>query len=267
MHRGVDGHVRLRARVRLDVGVLGAEQRLCAVDGQLLDLVDDLAAAVVAPARIALGVLVGGHAADRLEDRGPGEVLGGDQLDLTALALELAAEQLGDLRIDVGERPGAQLVQGLLVDRHAADGTRGHSRAASRLPRRPRPPALIERFLKQPVAEGRERTLDRLGRGRCALADHARLGAGEVDHRRRRPRQLAAVDDRAGGGADLLRDVGERERIWPAVQIGARGCDGADQREHLGARCRRARGRVRRSCPAGRPSAGGSAARRFRAPA
>ena len=54
----VDGHVRLRARVRLDVRVLGAEQLLRAVDRELLDLVDELAAAVVAAPGIALGVLV-----------------------------------------------------------------------------------------------------------------------------------------------------------------------------------------------------------------
>ena len=60
--RVVDGRVGLRARVRLDVGVLGAEQRLRAVDRELLDDVDELAAAVVALARIALGVLVGQHA-------------------------------------------------------------------------------------------------------------------------------------------------------------------------------------------------------------
>ncbi len=47
----VDGRVGLRARMRLDVGVLGAEQRLGAVDRQLLGDVDPLAAAVVAPAR------------------------------------------------------------------------------------------------------------------------------------------------------------------------------------------------------------------------
>ena len=57
--RVVDGRVGLRARVRLDVRVLGAEQRLRAVDRELLDHVDELAAAVVALARIALGVLVG----------------------------------------------------------------------------------------------------------------------------------------------------------------------------------------------------------------
>ena len=51
--------VGLRARVGLHVGVLGAEQLLHAVDRQLLDDVDVLAAAVVALAGVALGVLVG----------------------------------------------------------------------------------------------------------------------------------------------------------------------------------------------------------------
>ena len=51
--------VGLRAGVGLHVGVLGAEQLLHAVDGQLLGDVDELAAAVVALARVALGVLVG----------------------------------------------------------------------------------------------------------------------------------------------------------------------------------------------------------------
>ena len=57
--RQVDGHVGVGARVRLHVGVLGAEQRLDALAGEVLDLVDDLVAAVVALAGIALGVLVG----------------------------------------------------------------------------------------------------------------------------------------------------------------------------------------------------------------
>ena len=65
--RVVDGRVGLRAGVRLDVRVLGAEQRLRAVDRELLDDVDVLAAAVVALARIALGVLVGQHAALTLQ--------------------------------------------------------------------------------------------------------------------------------------------------------------------------------------------------------
>ena len=49
--RVVDGGVGLRARVRLHVRVLGAEERLGAVDRELLDDVDVLAAAVVARAR------------------------------------------------------------------------------------------------------------------------------------------------------------------------------------------------------------------------
>jgi hypothetical protein len=67
---------------------------------------------------IALGVLVRRRAPDRLEHARPGEVLGGDQLDLSALPLELATEELGDLRIDLREARGAELLQGLLRDRH-----------------------------------------------------------------------------------------------------------------------------------------------------
>jgi hypothetical protein len=45
--------------MRLHVGVIGAEQLLGAVDGQLFDFIHMLAAAVVALARVAFGVLVG----------------------------------------------------------------------------------------------------------------------------------------------------------------------------------------------------------------
>ena len=57
--REVHRHVRLRAGVRLHVGVLGAEQLLRARDGERLGDVDELAAAVVALARVSFGVLVG----------------------------------------------------------------------------------------------------------------------------------------------------------------------------------------------------------------
>ena len=62
----VDADVGVGARVGLHVGVLGAEQRLHPVAGEVLDLVDDLVAAVVALARVALGVLVGEHRAGGL---------------------------------------------------------------------------------------------------------------------------------------------------------------------------------------------------------
>jgi hypothetical protein len=122
---GVGGHVRLRARVRLDVRVLGAEERLRAVDRGLLDLVHDLAAAVVALARIALGVLVRRCGADRLEDRRPREVLRGDELDLASLALDLALEERGDLRVDVGEARGAKVVDRFLRYGHGASSSPG----------------------------------------------------------------------------------------------------------------------------------------------
>ena len=57
--RLVDAHVRVGTRVRLHVGVVGAEQRLDPLDRERLDVVDDRVAAVVALARVALGVLVG----------------------------------------------------------------------------------------------------------------------------------------------------------------------------------------------------------------
>ena len=102
--RVVDGGVGLRAGVRLDVGVLGAEQRLGAVDRQLLGDVDELAAAVVALAGIALGVLVVQDRALALEHRHRGEVLRRDHLERALLTVELERQHLGDLGIDLGER-------------------------------------------------------------------------------------------------------------------------------------------------------------------
>ena len=120
--RGVSGGVCLRAGMRLDVGVLGAEQRLGPVDRQLLGDVDELAAAVVAPAGIALGVFVGQHRALRLEHRDRHEVLGGDHLERALLALELQIEYLGDLGIDFADR-GVEVVGRKLG--HASNATSG----------------------------------------------------------------------------------------------------------------------------------------------
>ena len=101
--RGVRGHVRLRSGVRLDVGVRGAEERLRALDCERLGDVDPLAAAVVATTRIALRVLVREDAADGLEHRGAGVVLGGDELDLLDLAAPLALDRRVQLRIGAFE--------------------------------------------------------------------------------------------------------------------------------------------------------------------
>jgi len=80
------------------------EQIFGAIDCQLLDDVDVLAAAVVARARIALGVLVGQDAALTLEHGAGNEVLRGDQLQGVLLALQFERHSLGDLRIDLRER-------------------------------------------------------------------------------------------------------------------------------------------------------------------
>jgi len=66
--------------VGLDVGVFRAEQLRRAVDCQLLDLVGELAAAIVALAGIALGVLVRQGASLRVDDSLAGVVLTGDHL-------------------------------------------------------------------------------------------------------------------------------------------------------------------------------------------
>ncbi|MNH16317.1 hypothetical protein D3C79_759540 [compost metagenome] len=83
----VDSAVGRRAGVRLDVGVVGTEQLLGALDGQGFYLVHVLAATVVALARVAFGVLVGQAAALGLHDALAGVVLRGDQLDVIFLAL------------------------------------------------------------------------------------------------------------------------------------------------------------------------------------
>ena len=88
----VDGRVGLGAGVRLHVDVLGAEELLGPVAGQVLGHVDELAAAVVALARIALGVLVRQHAADGLHHGRAGVVFAGDHLQAVLLPVDLAGD-------------------------------------------------------------------------------------------------------------------------------------------------------------------------------
>ena len=98
--RRVHGHVRLRAGVRLDVGMVGAEEPRHAVDGQALDLVDDLAAAVIALGGQTLGVFVGQVAAHSLHHGRTREILGRDQLQMVALAPQLPLH--GGVQLRVG---------------------------------------------------------------------------------------------------------------------------------------------------------------------
>ena len=98
-HAEVDRHVRRRAGMGLHVHVLGAEELLRALDGQRLHRVGELAAAVVAPVGIALGVLVREDRTLRLEHRLAHVVLGGDQDDLLQFALLLALDGVVDIDV------------------------------------------------------------------------------------------------------------------------------------------------------------------------
>jgi hypothetical protein len=68
-----------------------------------LDLVNVLVATVVAGAGVTLGVLVGHGRAEGIEDGTRGDVLGGDEDDGLALALDLGRHDLSDLGVGVEE--------------------------------------------------------------------------------------------------------------------------------------------------------------------
>jgi hypothetical protein len=105
LHDGeVDGHVRLRARVRLHVGVIGAEELFGARDGERLRDVDELAAAVVPLAWIAFGVLVRQYRAGRFENRAADEILRRDELEPFRLTGGFVRDGRGDIGIDLAQR-------------------------------------------------------------------------------------------------------------------------------------------------------------------
>jgi hypothetical protein len=97
-----------RARMRLHVRKSGAEQLLDPVDREPLRDIDVLAAAVIATARIALGVFVGQHRALRLQHRAADDVFGRDQFDFVALATEFLADRVEDFGVGFGKRGSEQ---------------------------------------------------------------------------------------------------------------------------------------------------------------
>src|SRR5213076_2537404 len=125
----------------------------------------------------------------------PREVLGGDQLDLPALALELVADEPRDLGVD---RVETSLLQ------------------------------LLERRL------GRGHRWMLLGEGAGALPQDARLSAAEVDNRGRHAGQLAHVDDGSASGPNLLGDVGDTTRVGATRQVRARRGDDAHRADDSG---------------------------------
>ncbi len=96
------------AGMRLHIGELAAEQFGDPFDRQGLGDVDELAAAVIALARQALGIFVGQHRALRFQHGARHDVFRGDQFDLVALAAEFLADHVGDRGIDVAQRRGEQ---------------------------------------------------------------------------------------------------------------------------------------------------------------
>ena len=98
-HGQVGGQVGVGAGVRLHVGVFGPEELAGPAPGQVLDLVDDAVAAVVALAGVALRVLVGEHRTGRGHHRSGGEILGRDELQGGVLPLLLAPDDVEELAV------------------------------------------------------------------------------------------------------------------------------------------------------------------------
>src|SRR3546814_181880 len=84
--------VRLRARMRLNVGEWTVEKLPCAIDGQCLDLIRWPAALIITATRIAFGIFVGEDRALRLQHRLADDVFARDQFALLLLALPLMRE-------------------------------------------------------------------------------------------------------------------------------------------------------------------------------
>ncbi len=102
--------------MRLQVGVLRAEELLRPGDADLLGPVDHLATAVVTPTRIPFGVLVRQRRAQRRQHRRGREVLARDELQAAAQPVQLIEDHLRDLRIR-----RAQLVEVRAPERGAHD--------------------------------------------------------------------------------------------------------------------------------------------------
>jgi hypothetical protein len=105
------GLVRLRARIRLHIGEGAIEEPAGPLDREPFGDIDEVAAAVIAPARIALRILVRHHRALGFEHGAGDDVFGRDQLDLVPLPPELALDRGEDLGIDIGEAGGKERVR------------------------------------------------------------------------------------------------------------------------------------------------------------
>ena len=206
--REEDRLVGLAARVGLDVGEARAEELAGPLDRQRLGHVDELAAAVVALARIALGVLVRHHRALRLEHGAADDVLRRDQLDLVALAAELAPDGGENLRVAGGEilAEEAAVGQGVFHRARGSSGVQG-ARQILRM-RRPRNPEI------EPPTRARPMPATRLEfappAGKTGLSRGAELGVRAHPFRGQHGRARPGVAGAAGRGARPMADRGRR---------------------------------------------------------
>jgi glycine hydroxymethyltransferase len=105
------GLIGLAAGIRLDVGKIAIEQFFGALDGERLGLIDELATAIVAPARIAFGIFVGKHGARGLEHGAAHDVFRCDQFDFMLLAIQLAIDSRRQFGVAVVKIGGEKLIR------------------------------------------------------------------------------------------------------------------------------------------------------------
>ncbi len=109
-HRRIGRLIGLRSGMGLHVNVLGAEQFFGPVARQIFNDIDELAAAVIALAGVALGVLVGQDAASGFEHGFGSEIFARDQFQLRALALCLMTDGVVNFGVHFGQRPRHRIV-------------------------------------------------------------------------------------------------------------------------------------------------------------
>lgn len=114
--RKIYGQVGLRARMGLHIGMLRAEQAAGALARDVLYFVHPGAAAVIAAAGVALGILVRQHAAHCGQHGGRYHVFRGNQFNVPALAAKLALHGPRHLCIALGHK--ADGVQHIRVHVH-----------------------------------------------------------------------------------------------------------------------------------------------------
>ena len=96
----------------LNIGIGAIEQGLGPLNGQGLSDINKFAAAIIAAARIALGIFIGQDRALRLKHGARDNIFRGDQLNLGLLTLQLMRDTGEQLRVGVLDRSAEKGVQG-----------------------------------------------------------------------------------------------------------------------------------------------------------